>query len=135
MSALDVRFDDTLSDHPRERWPDLVRARRSWAWSEGYRVFQLLRRFAEEAPQLAEELGYADAATLLRHGYQLDLMLGSVDPAWLKLLRRSGASEPRERSCHFCNTLFMARRRDARYCCALCGQRSRRALRARQGAQ
>lgn len=131
MGALDVRFDDTLSDLPRDRWPELVRARRSWAWSEGYRVFQLLRRFAEEAPQLAEELGYADAATLLRHGYQLDLMLGSADPGWLKLLRRSGASGPRERPCLFCSNLFLARRRDALYCCARCGQRARRARRAR----
>ncbi len=124
-----IRFDHPASRVPPERWPELVRERRRWVWSEGFRLFQQLETFAAEAPELAEALGYADAGSLLRQGYGLDLVIGPRSGRWLRLLRQSPASGPVERTCACCGTAFTARRRDARYCSSSCRSRVSRSRR------
>ncbi len=126
-----IEIGDSARHLPPERWPELVRERRRWIWSEGYRVLQLLETMAEDGPILAEALGYADAATLLRQGYGLDLALGPQGGRWMRLLRRSPAGQLIERDCLRCGEPFLARRCDARYCSSSCRSKASRERRRR----
>jgi predicted nucleic acid-binding Zn ribbon protein len=128
-----IHPQDHADQVPPERLAELVRERRRWLWSEGYGLFQLLDRIAEEAPLLAEVLGYADADALLKDGYGLDLVLGERAQRWLPLLLQERPAEPVLRQCACCGAPFKARRQDARYCSSTCRSRisrSRRRLRA-----
>jgi len=114
---------DRADQLPPDRLAELVRERRRWLWSEGYGLLQLLDRMAEEAPLLAEALGYADAAALLMDGYGLDLVLGERAGRWMPLLLLERPAEPVLKQCACCGTPFTARRQDARYCSSTCRSR------------
>ncbi|MDM7938087.1 MAG: hypothetical protein QUV06_11590 [Cyanobium sp. CZS 48M] len=115
-------FDDRLGDQPPEQWAELVRQRRRWFWGEGYPLVRMLQRFLQEAPGLAEGLGYADSESLLREGYGLDLVLAEGDS-------QGSVELPvvlHARLCSCCGEAFSARRRDARYCSSTCRSRASR---------
>lgn len=124
-------FDDRLGDQPPEQWAELVRQRRRWFWGEGYPLVRMLQRFLQEAPELAESLGYADTDGLFREGYGLDLVIGAEGVRSLEALLGAGSpSWPRQRqsdrACVCCGQSFLARRRDARYCSNRCRARASR---------
>jgi hypothetical protein len=124
-----IHPNDRADQVPPDRLAELVRERRRWLWSEGYSLFQLLERMADEAPWLAEALGYADAAALLNDGYGLDLVLGDRAERWIPLLLKSGPIEPALLQCACCGAPFTARRQDARYCSSTCRSRISRSRR------
>ncbi|MCT0213975.1 MULTISPECIES: hypothetical protein [unclassified Synechococcus] len=127
-----IHPQDRADQLPPERLAELVRERRRWLWSDGYGVFQLLERIADEAPLLAEALGYADATALLKDGYGLDLVLGDRAQRWLPLLLNSRPAEPALKLCGCCGTPFKARRQDALYCSSTCRSRISRSRRRRK---
>jgi hypothetical protein len=116
-------FDDRLGDQPMEHWAELVRQRRCWFWDEGYPMVQMLQRFLLEAPELAEALGYASPAALLRQGYGLELVIG---PEGVRSLQRLPGLGRSAQACACCGQSFLARRRDARYCSNRCRARASR---------
>jgi len=124
-----IHPQDRADQLPPDRLAELVRERRRWFWSEGYGLFQLLERMADEAPWLAEALGYADAAALLKDGYGLDLVMGDRAERWIPLLLKSGPAEPVRLQCACCGAPFTARRQDARYCSSTCRSRISRSRR------
>jgi predicted nucleic acid-binding Zn ribbon protein len=126
-----IHASDSADQVAPERLAELVRERRRWLWSEGYGLFQLLERLVDEAPQLAEALGYADAAALLKDGYGLDLVLADRADSWLPLLLKSGPIKPARLQCACCGAPFTARRQDARYCSSTCRSRISRSRRRR----
>ena len=122
---------DHADQLPPERLADLVRERRRWLWGEGYGLLQLLERMVSEAPRLAEALGYADAAALIKEGYGLDLVLGERAGRWLPALMRGRGPAPHQKLCACCGVAFTARRLDARYCSSTCRSRISRSHRRR----
>lgn len=116
-------FDDRLGDQPLEHWAELVRQRRCWFWTEGYPLVRMLQRFLLEAPELAEGLGYASPAALLRQGYGLDLVIGSEG---VRMLQRLPGLDRSAQACACCGQSFLARRKDARYCSNRCRARASR---------
>ena len=70
---------------PRERWKLLAMARRQWAEIELPFDCRLLKTVAEEAPLLAEEMGFASGEDFLTGYLNLDLDLVRRVVGWLEL--------------------------------------------------
>ena len=68
---------------PRERWKLLAMARRQWAEIELPFDCRLLKTVAEEAPLLAEEMGFASGEDFLTGYLNLDLDLVRRVLGWL----------------------------------------------------
>ena len=69
---------------PRERWKLLAMARRQWAEIELPFDCRLLKTVAEEAPLLAEEMGFASGEDFLTGYLNLDLDLVRRVLGWLE---------------------------------------------------
>ena len=70
---------------PRERWKLLAMARRQWAEIELPFDCRLLKTVAEEAPLLAEEMGFASGEDFLTGYLNLDMDLVRRVLGWLDL--------------------------------------------------
>ena len=70
---------------PRERWKLLAMARRQWAEIELPFDCRLLKTVAEEAPLLAEEMGFASGEDFLTGYLNLDMDLVRRVVGWLEL--------------------------------------------------
>ena len=70
---------------PRERWKLLAMARRQWAEIELPFDCRLLKTVAEEAPLLAEEMGFASGEDFLTGYLNLDMDLVRRVLGWLEL--------------------------------------------------
>ena len=70
---------------PRERWKLLAMARRQWAEIELPFDCRLLKTVAEEAPLLADEMGFASGEDFLTGYLNLDMDLVRRVVGWLEL--------------------------------------------------
>lgn len=76
---------------PRERWPELLRARRSFVQINIPADCRKLLQFIEEAGQMYAELGYSDVQDLVRRGLEIDPSIADWAVKGLKAIK---ASEP-----------------------------------------
>lgn len=76
--------DDRFQDTPREKWPTLLNAKRSFLSRRLNYDCRCLIQFREEAEEVYAELGYASSEEMIRDGYELDPSQIELAVAWLK---------------------------------------------------
>lgn len=74
------KFEDT----PRNKWFDLVLAKKQWLNTRIAYDCRCLIEAVEEANQVWQELGYHSAEEMIRHGYGLDPVEIDLAVAWLR---------------------------------------------------
>jgi hypothetical protein len=74
------KFDDV----PKEKWRDLVSARKRFLAVKINYDCRCLIQFCEEAEQVWQELGYESAADMIQRGYKLEPVEIDLAVAWLK---------------------------------------------------
>ena len=92
MASPTVRIDsgpisanDSPSDVPREKWRDLMSARRYFLQVHLSYDCRCLVEFVEDANQMYEALGFVDADEMIREGYGLEPDEIAIAVRWLEL--------------------------------------------------
>lgn len=80
-----VAAEDPLRIVPREKWHDLMLARRHFMEVNLSHDCRCLVQFVDDAKLMYSELGFANVEEMIREGYQLEAEEISVALEWLRL--------------------------------------------------
>jgi hypothetical protein len=80
-----ISATDLLRDVPKDRWPDLMRARRDFAEKTVAVDCRCLLQFCNDCDEMFEVLGFPDPESMIREGLGIDEQLGRLIAAWLDL--------------------------------------------------
>ena len=83
--------DDRFQDTPRDKWPTLLNAKKSFLSRRLNYDCRCLIQFCEEAELVYDELGFASAEEMIRDGYELEPSKVELAVAWL---RANGTDKP-----------------------------------------
>lgn len=76
--------DDRFQDTPRDKWPTLLNAKKSFLSRRLNYDCRCLIQFCEEAELVYDELGFASAEEMIRDGYELEPSKVELAVAWLR---------------------------------------------------
>lgn len=82
--------DDRFQDTPRDKWPTLLNAKKSFLSRRLNYDCRCLIQFCEEAEVVYDELGFESPEAMIRQGYELEPSKVELAVAWL---RANGTSE------------------------------------------